>query len=70
MGLEFVVRIGRSGCFIEATIEVLGQENIQPNQRGRDIDEVGNLLVRGHEWLSLRGYRLAHTDFTAAMTRS
>ena len=43
MRVQFLIRVCLPGCLIEAAIEVLRQEHIEPNERLRDFDMTGSL---------------------------
>jgi hypothetical protein len=43
MRVQFLIRVCLPGCLIEAAIEVLRQEHIEPNERLRDLDMTGSL---------------------------
>ena len=43
MQVQFFVRVCLPGRLIEAAIEVLRQEHIEPNERLRDFDMIGSL---------------------------
>jgi len=43
MRMQFLVRVCLSGRLIEAAIEVLREEHIEPNERLRDLDMTGSL---------------------------
>ena len=43
MRVQFLIRVCFPGCLIEAAIEILRQEHIEPNERLRDLDMTGSL---------------------------